>query len=275
MANMFEKPIAATPMSTFVEMPLQYLEKSLEARQKRHDTALADLDAMHDSLLGVKYLPGDREAAMGEMEKYQKDLDSIADYASERGDYSTVQADLDYVKRRMKKDMNYGALKGYSTAYDRGMEFKKVEDKKYAEGKSSIEGYNLANRALTEHKTTLREDGSYSPFQERYSSVIKDPTMEIQKYVKEIEPATDANGYKYVDEKRIRESVNKYVLTNSGLQRSILEKVGGDETKYEAYKNFMVENIVKNKVRQDRAKLSERGGGGTGITQSIYGLASS
>lgn len=277
MANLFEKPIAANPLSQFAELPLQFIDRAMQRRQQSHDLARAEIEEQEDSLLNLRYLPGDAQRHHEIQGKYDKELDAIVESAD--GDYSRVQASLDRFSRRLRAEMAHGELGAQHNAFNAAAARREAEDKRLADGKSSQEGFNMFLESINAHKTLANEDGTFTTFTGYTPSNIVDPYKELQDSADEIEMKYDAQGRKYVDRRLIENNVYTKLATNSNIEKALREKFGitpndpNYSEKYQQYRKTIINSVVTDKERQEILKPSESGsggGGGFGIATTMF-----
>jgi len=258
MANLFEKPIATQPMSEFVGLPLDFISKKLEQKQLKYDTAKADIAAQEDSMLGLKFLPGDRERHMELQGQWDAKLDQIIENAG--GDYSQIQAPLDQWKRAMNREISYGELgfqgQNYAAAHSK---FKKL-DEMLTEGKIREGGLNRFKQSMQTHVTTSTEAGGFSGFKGYSPSAEMDPLGVIHDTIDEVVAQSDENGYDGRTRGRVLSGINNLMRTNPNIMKSLQEQYGvspkdpnNPETEVE-YMNKVIEGVIDAKEYQNKMK---------------------
>lgn len=277
MANLFERPIAAQPLSEFVELPLQFIDNALERRQQRYDQGMAAMQAFEDEFLKLGYLPGDADRHLELRQGYETRLDAIADAVGD--DYSRVLPQLNRITRDLKQDMSYGELGAQNRAYLQAMEFKKQVDKAAIEGKISQEGHNLAMLSMQNHVTTPTSAGNYTPFNGYRPSTVVDPIKALQDGVDEIVAKYNADGMKYVDRKLISQNIRTKIETNTNLKKALEERLlnaYGQNTTPELYKQYIdgiVESVITDKRFQEKPTLKDASGNvrtGGGMISTMF-----
>lgn len=258
MPNMFEKPIAANPMSQFVALPLDYLDKSLQRKQAAYDENKNITAAVEDELLKTNALTGDvarQQAILGE---YDTKINDIVEQAG--GDYSRISGQLDSLKRDMSKELAYGELGSINKSYNKAMAQKADLDKRYADKKIGAAGLGLAEQAMGKYQTTQGENGQWSTYGGYSPSNIVDPVAELQKSVKEIHAKYDEEGVEYVDNATIQDNVLNKAISNPEIMKSLGENFkysnpGKTDKDFEEYVNQVVGRIVQDRAyKKDTAK---------------------
>jgi len=255
MANLFEKPIAANPMSEFVGLPLDFIQRTMERRQSKYDVAKADMEAQEDSLLGLKFLPGDRERHMEIQEGFQSRIDSIVDEAG--GDYSMVQAPLDRLKREMKREMSYGELGAQGSAYNKAMSKYKILDEMHTKGDIRQGGMNLFNQSMQDHRTQKTASGGFTPFNGYSPATEMNPLEVMHKTINEVVAQSQSDGTKGRSRSRILNGLDNLFRNNPNVVKAMKEEyltTQKDPTD-EGFKEWMTrttEGIVDAKEYQDK-----------------------
>ena len=260
MANLFEKPIAANPMSEFVALPMDFIERSLNNRQARFDAAKADIEAEETSLLGLKFLPGDRERHMELQGGLESELDAIVDAAD--GDYSMVQSSLDRWKRKARQEITHGELGAQQRNYTSAMADHEVLRKRQLEGKTKDVGMAMFNKSMQEHTTTPTDSGGYSSFNGYNPSSVLDPFGELNKTAQDVVADSNARGEKGRSRDRILSAVYTRLKTDPQVEKALKEEYAGTDQKmsYTEYRAQVVEGVVSAKEYQDKSKPSTSNG---------------
>jgi hypothetical protein len=263
MANMFEKPIAANPISTFAALPLQFMQRAIDVKQQRYDQAKADIEQREDDLLQTHALQGDTAEHQELLQGYHQKIEDIAE--SSGGDLSQVQGQLDRLKTSMKRDMNYGKLGAMNTAYASAIAEKGNLDKLYQAGKIQKSGYDLGMRQISQHKTVLDEAGTgYNTFQRYNPSSETDAIGKLNASVDEITAKYDQQGQKFVNQDLIKKNLSTAFEQNPELVNSMRENFlanysgktpGEDFTKYF---DKAVSTVISNKQYQQKVDASKR-----------------
>ena len=116
--SLFDKPIAAKPMSEFVALPLQFIDRTIQRRQAKYDKAQAEIDEIESDFVKSNALPGDAARAREIKDKYHAEIEAMAEAAGE--DYSQIAAPMSRLSRRIKRDLSYGELGAQNRAYGSG-----------------------------------------------------------------------------------------------------------------------------------------------------------
>lgn len=255
MANLFEKPIAARPMSEFVALPLDFIDRSIQRKQQLYDTAKADIALTEDELLKSRATQLDRPRQQEILQGYYQDIDDIVEGVG--GDYSRVQGQLDVLKRRMTRDMRGGGeLGAINATYMMAGQHKTEMDKRYGAGNIGDAGMSLADKSISGARTTLRDDGSWSTFQGYIPSNITDVGKVLSNKVDEINAKYTAEGNKYLSANDISINLMNSMAGDIGIQRAMQENyaASGSTDTFENYQAGMLAGIINDKVYQETDK---------------------
>ncbi|HEC41861.1 hypothetical protein LCGC14_1339470 [marine sediment metagenome] len=255
MPNLFDKPIAAKPMSEFTALPLQFIDQTIQRRQAKHDKARAEMDEAEDDLYGSKFLIGDAPRNLELREGYEAQMDRIVEAAD--GDYSRVAAPLNTLKRRIKRDLQYGELGAQTRAYQTAMKQKETMEGLYQTDKIQRTGMDRFLASISKHKTIPTGSGSYSTFQGYTPSNVTDPVKVIQDSVDEINAKFDAEGAKFINRQAIMTNVSNKLRNNPDIIRSLMENyqaLGKTEQTFEQYYTKTIEAVVSDKRYQEILK---------------------
>ena len=264
MANLFEKPIAANPMSTFAQMPLQYMQASLDRRTKQYYDSKAEVEAQENSLLGLKYLSGDAQRHHELQQQFSDELEQIVENAD--GDYSNIQHAMDGFTRKLKQEVNYGELAAQQGAYASAMKMKEIEGKKLSDGKSSEEGYAKFMDSISRHQTKNNLDGTFSQFQGYSSSTINNPLKRIQDGVDEVVKNWDEDGMETRTPDRVISNIMNQISGDTGLQKALSERIygkvdaDGNPLKFGDYVQNLVKGVVSDKAYYEKATMKDQYG---------------
>lgn len=256
MANLFEKPIAANPMSEFSALPLQFIDQALQRKQAMYDKAKAETAGMEDDLYGSKALGGDMQRNIEIRKGYEDQINSMVDNAD--GDYSSIAGELDILKRKIKRDLSYGELAAQKMAYTSAMGKMKEYDKLYQTGKIQKSGLDMFKASIGKHITTPLENGGFNRFSGYTPSNIVDTSQKISDAVDEISAKYDADGQAYRDEATIRSIIDKKIQSVPGIMQSIQENFqsvynGKPEDAGENFKLYY-NNIIKKTIQEKEYK---------------------
>ncbi|NND77546.1 MAG: hypothetical protein HKN39_05135, partial [Flavobacteriales bacterium] len=232
----------------------------LARHQYRNDQAKALLDQVDDTLLGMKYLPKDRDRHLEITGKYEDELDQMAENVGTN--YASIRPQLDRFTRKLKREMNHGELAAQQTAYAAAAGTRKLLDAGLAKGTYTEEGYKTGLNAIAQHQTIALPSGGYSQFQPYYPSTMTDPIKHLHDNVDEINPEYDEYGQKVLDRDRIMKSTLAQYETNSALKKAMAEQ-GLDPIQ-------IINNIIDDKAYQEiKDQSSGKGGSGAGHTSII------
>lgn len=120
------QPADFTPVSQFVPLPLDFLQKQLESTQKRQDTAMAEVDAVGSLISAIDPRLQDVGYAKQIQEEYKKELEPFSS-----GTDLTSSATISKIRQLKNKFAQDERLKTLS----HNKEQQKLYDKLHAEGK--------------------------------------------------------------------------------------------------------------------------------------------
>lgn len=278
MANLFEKPIAANPMSTFSALPLEFIDQAMQRKQLTHDKAKQEVDSQADSLLKLQYLSGDAERHHELQAQYEEKLNTIIESAG--NDYSKILPQIERFSRDLKYEINYGELGAQQNAFNAAMAMKKIEDDKLSDGKSSEEGYNMFLKSISSHKTQQLEDGNFSDFRGYSASTIADPIKFLRSSANEVVPKYDENGMQYRSRDLIKDNLRNTTSADTNLVKALNERIqgkvdkDGNPIKLEDYMESVFEGVVADKEfyevkEKTEAEKQKRDNGGSDFPGAV------
>ena len=266
MANLFEKPVAANPISEFVGLPLEFINNSMQQRQQKYDQAKADMDVLEDELLKTNALAGDRTRQQAILKGFDDEITSIA----ETGDLSMVQGKLDNLKRKMSREMAYGELGSINKNFGLAGAYQTNMKKLYQQNKISNAGQVLGGKSISDFRTTPNADGSWGTFSGYSPSNLTNPTEALRKSIKGIHAKYDELGQENITSADVVNNLTTELANNPEILRSMQEQfmsgykgenASEDFAKY--YKDT-VEGLVKDATYQKKLKNIEKAGKGKG-----------
>jgi len=228
----------------------------MDKRQLKYDTAKADIEAQEESLLGLKFLPGDRDRHMEIQGQWDARLDKMIEDSG--GDYSQIQGQLDRYKRDLNRETNYGELASQSSDYASAFKQKAAIDKRVLAGTASREGAALFNQSVQKHQTT-QTDAGFSSFQGYDPSSITNVTKFLQDNVDEINAKWDDEGMKNISRENITSNMMNVISTNSDLRTALKESFAGSARKDETFAKYqtrILEGVISDKRYQERMEES-------------------
>jgi len=270
MANMFEKPVAANPISQFVGLPLEFMNSAIQQRQQQYDKAKADMDQLEDSLLKTNALSGDRVRQQAILKGFDDELTSI----SETGDLSQVQGKLDNLKRNINREMQYGELGAINKNFASAGAYNTNLGKLYENKKINKSGSTLGARSISEFRTTPNEDGSWSSFKGYTPSNLINPTKALSESIKAIHAKFDEKGQEFVGADDVINNLNSEMANNpeilNSLRENFLATYKGDNPAEDFKKHYKetIESAVKDATYKKKLKAVE---GGKGSKKEIRG----
>ena len=222
MANLFEAPIAATPLSEFSALPLDFIARTMQGRQTKYDEAKADMEAQEASLLNLKFLPGDRERHMELQEGYMTTMDTIVENAG--GDYGAVQAPLDRLKREMLRDISYGELGAQQSNYTAAASKQEALNKRLEEGKMREGAMGLFTQSMQDHRTTPTESGGFSTFSGYNPATEMNPLGVMHDTIDEVVANYTKDGVESRSRDRINVGIDNLYRNNPEVVRAMKEE---------------------------------------------------
>lgn len=258
MANAFETPIAANPISQFVELPLDFIDKSLQRKQDRHDknkAELEDMDTLYSSINARSVDSKRKNEIVGEYE-------TAFDQAIERvgGDYGRIGGELDVLKRKFKKSATSGELaainKNYSAAQASTADLKEL----YGKGKIGYSGYQKGLRHASEGAaTTLQDDGDYSTYSGYAASSEANPLQALEKSANDVVAQYSGDGSKVVSSERVRDNLIQKVTQNKALLQALQEnyEASGSDEGFNQYLARVVSQVAQDKSYSENLKVTK------------------
>ena len=267
MANLFEKPVAANPVSTFSQLPLQFINQLEQQNEAKNDKAQQMISMIDDTLLGTKALSGDAGRHREIIEGYNTQLDAIV--ASAGGDYGSVRGELDNLKYKIRKDLSSnGELGSINAAFKGGIASREDLFKRHQDKKISYAGLQEGLSKLASHKTTQNEAGQWSSFSGYNPSNVSDVVSALQGQADEIVKKVDNDGQAYRSSKDIQKSLATYMQSNPDMDRAIMENFklnykgepsqANDE--FKQYRANLIKSVSNDKSYQERTSAADGGG---------------
>lgn len=163
MANRYFQYQAAQPV--FSQVPLEYLQAGLQAKQQRYDVYQGLADELYNMQLDS--LDPDRAAANAMLQDYQQDIDALVD--DFKGDYSSMGPSLHKLGRTITKDFSPGgkarAIIDQKNMYEKD---KALYQEMTAKGVLTADQYNAWNaHVLSNYKGV----GDIDPLTQTYASI--------------------------------------------------------------------------------------------------------
>lgn len=264
MANLFERPIAANPLSEFVGLPLELLQNSIQRRQHDYDLAKATIEQQRDTLLGTTSSAGDKPRHAAILEELNSKFDAIADEVG--GDYSRVKPQLESLTRKIKEEISSrGELGSIHRNAAAMAEYQKDLDDRYSKGDISLAGYQLGLQSLKSHKTELGADNSWTSFRGYSPSPISNVYEVLDKAAKNVQAKYMADGNKIVSIGDVYTAMNSYLKSNPQAMHSLKENFQlsykGDPKKadkaFEKYVEKELKGIASVNVYQEVRKKTD------------------
>jgi hypothetical protein len=267
--NMFEKPIAANPISQFSTLPLQFINQLQQQKAQKEVSMIAMEDEISNSLMGTSALPGDAKRHQEIIGGLESELDVIA---SNAGDYSEIQGKLQSIKRKVYREMRNGELGSINNNFKAAASNREEQMKNFRAGKASKAGITLSMQGANTHVTTRDEFGQWSSFRPYQPSTVTDFYGELTKSAKDIQEQYDEMGQGMKSNEAIlsnltaklvaKPEIESAMKENFNLQYTPKEDINKQQS-YLLYKNEMLSRIVKDQAFQ-KISESEAGSGNTG-----------
>ena len=268
MPNLFDKPIAANPLSSFSALPLQFIDQSLQRKQAQYDKTRSEVEEMEDLFLNTKALPGDQARNKEILQGYEQKIDAIIE--SSDGDYSQVLAPLTTLKRSIKKDMSYGELGAQKTAYASAMGQQEEYRKLLQQSKIQQSGYDSFVKSVSQHVTSPNDAGGFNRFAGYSPSNVVDPVKFVSNAADEINAKYDEEGQAFISSDNVLTSISNKLQSNPNIMKSVKENFlstyRGDpkdaNTAFKSYYENMIKKVVEEKAYKKYNKVTEGGTGG-------------
>jgi len=267
--NLFERPIAANPISQFSALPLQFINQLNQQKEQKEARMYAMEDEISKSLMGTHALPGDAKRHQEIISGLEEKLDTIA---SSPGDYSEIEGKLRSIKREVGTSMRTGELGSINSNYGIGVKNREEQLKNYRAEKSNKAGMTMSLQSTANHVTTKNEFGQWSTLRPYQPTTIVDFQKELTSSVKDIHEQYDENGDGLKSDDMIIEHLQAKLTARPELESAIKENFNVMYTPQEGLTKQQSYDIYKSKTlatvvgEQSYQKLSGTGisGGNTG-----------
>lgn len=222
--NAFEKPIAANPISQFVELPLQFIDQALERRQEKFDTNKAKVGAMEDLWLNTKARSVDTKRHQEILAEKDAMVDDVVDRVG--GDYGRVGGYVDKMERDLRRELTSGELGTINQNYTRAAEYRADLGERKAKGEVSDSGYALGMQSLQKGKTSQLDSGAWSQFNGYVAQDYYDVNKALIDYSKNIKDQYSADGtVTYMTKNRAANFIYEQAIGDSKLLGSLSEEL--------------------------------------------------
>ena len=266
MANMFEKPIAAKPMSEFAALPLAFINRLQQQKEAKSLANEASLDKVTNSFLGTHSLSGDAEEHKEIISGYQQRVDDIASNAGD--DYSNVRGLVDDLRRDVSRDLR---LKSINSNFNSAMKNLQENQKLLQDKKIGRAGYEQTLRNISNFKTKDDGTGAWTSYAPYTAANIVDSKAYLSDQADQIREKYSEDGQKYIAPEQVRQSLMFSMRSNPEVGRSMEENFnsmynGPAEDRaasLAAYKQSMLESVVSDseyRSADKAASITETGG---------------
>lgn len=233
------KPIAAEAQSSFVPMPIEYIDKYLQREQQKYDMAETTLNTVQTELGKIHALSPDVAKVRATSTDYDSRIDKAVKEAG--GDYGQLTNFAKSMGKELQKDLStgfLGAAKGSYTGYQADLAmYQKMYEKgnlsaaRLAQAKSeALERYNGA---------TVGADGMYTGYQSYKPVQDIDLVSELDDIAKNSAVQYDRTGLKYKAAGTMTANVLAEAMKNEDLMefsRSEVRRIYNPKNKEEAAK---------------------------------------
>lgn len=256
MANLFEKPVAANPISTYAKLPLQFMAQLNSQRQSQELRNIQMIGQVDNTLTTHKALGRDLPKQQEILKGYEDRIEAL----------SQVESLHDSAKGLTKLKAEIAGnkeLQAYNSTYKQGMSDRANLQKRFEDQKIGKGQYSAGLKNLAGHETTQDEFGNYSGYSPYSGSNIYDVRSELTKIVKGTHEKFDGMGQGFKDKGQLRGSLNSAIQSNPQFEQAIRENFEQEyrptktdpkeesRSKYNAYKGYR-ENLL-NSVATDEA----------------------
>jgi hypothetical protein len=215
MANLFEKPIAANPISEFAGLPLQFLAQA--ERQKTEDkmNSLKMTGMAQENLLQMKALSGDVPRLNEIVGKYEKRIDEASGNSPENAALET--------QKLMNEIRSNRELRAINSNYTTGTASLSSANDRYIAGKASKSGVTLSQMTANQFKTTQDEFGNYSTFKGYTPSNVPDVLGELTNILKDTATQYNEEGMKFKGKESMLSTLTANMQARPELEQSLNE----------------------------------------------------
>lgn len=227
--NRFYKAPGYKFQSQYVPLPLEYMQKQLEGKQKQLDTARAGRDAMEEKLLAVDALEQDTSGRNTAIDAYEQEAQSIID------DYKDTPAALagkmGDLRKRINKDMTRGELGAIQRSHAARSEYVKDLDKRLKEGKLLESDYRrlvaASDKSYAKGIGQADDLGNYNVYSGRSAQNFVNIPKKAMKIAKEVSPQVVASTTKWNKITREDGTIlwEKSGVKTSKMPKEVLEKL--------------------------------------------------
>ena len=217
--NRFYKPQARQYVSSYVDMPWEFLQGVAEQKQKGYDTALASADAA-SKLLDFKVNPGDMAGKKQVQNEYNERILKGVDHIRNTGDFNSGARDVANIIRDIVQDPRIQVMTG------------------------AVEPYSKQAPAIEKMK---QENKLLKPWQSNWNpmySTYNPETGELRPYNQDVGYETP-DFYKYLNE-----SFGTLKLSESGKSYEVIDPVSGVIRKISNSGGQITDNDIMARARE-------------------------
>lgn len=254
--NIFDKPLAANPISEFAALPLQFINRLQQQKKQEKYQSMELAGKLEDTLFGTKALPGDSKRHQEILKSFDAEIDNIVNNAGEN--YEDVNAQLFKVKGRMKKELLQGELGAINGAYTTAAKSRANNMKLYQDKKIQKAGLDMELRNMASHRTQQDEYGNWNSYNSYTPSNMTNPKKFLSDAVDEINKKYDSDGQENIGQDIIIGNLSQTMQTNpevnNALKENFLATYGGSKDpkevakNFQAYKSSLLRSIVADKT---------------------------
>ena len=216
MANLFEKPIAANPISTYAKLPLQFMAQMKSRQESEELRSIQMIGQTTNALTSHKALGRDLPKQQEIIQGYENRIGEL----SELDDVHQSAIGLAKLKGEIAGNKQ---LQAYNSSYVQGMKERGNLQERYEDKKIGRGQYSKGLKNLASFETTQDEFGNYSGFTPYNGSNIYDVRADLVKIVKGTHEQFDDMGQGYKNKGELRGSINSAIKSNPQYEQAIME----------------------------------------------------
>jgi len=255
MANAFETPMAANPISQFAQLPLEFIDKSIQRRQDKFDVNKAKMEEQQSLYDKVQARNVDKARKNELVAEYEKAFDNAVERVG--GDYSRIGGELDVLKRKFKEDISTGELGAINKNYQSVLQDRAHLKELYEKGKIGYSGYQTGVMKGADFGATQQDKyGDWNSFTGYTPSSVTDPMKLLSDSADEIVARYTNKGMKNIDPKRVANNVYTKLKENPAALQAMRENynVSNSDLSFTEYVSKTVQQIASDKSYAEKAK---------------------
>jgi hypothetical protein len=248
MANLFERPIAANPLSEFVGLPMELLQSAVQKRQSDYDQAKDTMEKQRDVLLGTTSSAADKARQTAILAGFETKIENVADEVG--GDYSLVRPQLDTLTRQIKQELGSGELGSIHKNAGLMAAYRKELEDNYTGGKSQYSGYKMGLQSMNKFKTTLGENNTWSSFSGYTPSHVANVGEKLDEFAKNVQAKYMADGNKIVSVGDVSKAMYGYLQDTPAAIQALQENfqvnyTGDPKNATKEFKKYVADTVSK------------------------------